>query len=90
MRRVVATLFASALLVATLAAPVFAQSFGGNSCVDNCEGHRAGYEWAEENDIQGEDDCSGNSSSFAEGCRTYVEDSGRGAEYDDVGNEIDE
>ncbi|MBB4440692.1 MULTISPECIES: hypothetical protein [Rhizobium] len=90
MRRVMATLFASALLVATLAAPVFAQSFGGNSCVDNCEGHRAGYEWAEENGIQSEDDCSGNSSSFEEGCRTYVEDSDRGAEYDDDGNEIDE
>ncbi|MGR9250010.1 hypothetical protein [Rhizobium leguminosarum] len=90
MRRVMVTLFASALLVATLAAPAFAQSFGGNSCVDNCEGHRAGYEWAEENGIQSEDDCSGNSSSFAEGCRTYVEDSDRGAEYDDEGNEIDE
>lgn len=39
MRGVMATLLASALLVATLAAPAFAQSFGGN-----CEGHRAGYD----------------------------------------------
>ncbi|MGO7032819.1 hypothetical protein ACCS91_31440 [Rhizobium ruizarguesonis] len=90
MRRVMAILFASALLVSSLAGPGFAQSFGGNSCVDNCEGHRAGYEWAEENGIQSEDDCSGNSSSFEEGCRTYVEDSDHGAEYDDEGNEIDE
>jgi hypothetical protein len=90
MKILVATFYASALLISSAASPAFAQSFGGNSCVDNCEGHRAGYEWAEENGIRSEDDCSGNSSSFEEGCRTYVEDSDRGAEYDDDGNEIEE
>lgn len=32
-------------------------------------GHSAGYEWAEENDV---DDCGGNSQSFIEGCEEYV------------------
>ncbi|MBY5474650.1 MULTISPECIES: hypothetical protein [Rhizobium] len=90
MWRVMAMLCASALLVPSLSGLTFAQSFGGNSCVDNCEGHSAGYEWAEDNGIQSEDECSGNSSSFEEGCRTYVEEPDRGAEYDDDGNEIDE
>ncbi|MDR9808224.1 hypothetical protein [Rhizobium hidalgonense] len=90
MRKLMAAYFASALLISSAVTPSSAQSFGGNSCVDNCEGHRAGYEWAEGNDIQSADDCSGNSSSFEEGCRTYTEDPDRGAEYDDDGNEIEE
>ncbi|MHC2457706.1 hypothetical protein ACVMIX_004347 [Rhizobium leguminosarum] len=83
MRRLIAMFSLSVLLVPSSAGASFAQSFGGNSCVDNCEGHRAGYEWAEEHNIQSEDECSGNSSSFEEGCRTYTEDPDRGAEYDD-------
>ncbi|WP_425350130.1 hypothetical protein [Rhizobium esperanzae] len=78
----------SAVLASSFPGTSAAQSFGGNYCVDDCEGHRAGYEWAEENGIQSEDDCSGNSSSFEEGCKTYVEDPNRGGEYDDDGNEI--
>lgn len=89
MRRMMTILYVSVLLM-PIASTSFAQSFGGNSCIDNCEGHKAGYEWAEDNDIQDEDDCSGNSSSFEEGCKTYVEDADRGAEYDDDGNEIEE
>ncbi|MBB3743112.1 hypothetical protein FHX10_002605 [Rhizobium sp. BK591] len=73
MWRVMAMLCASALLVPSLSGLTFAQSFGGNSCVDNCEGHRAGYVWAEDNGIQSEDECSGNSSSSVRvsviGCR---------------------
>jgi hypothetical protein len=34
------------------------------------EGHYAGYEWAEENDV---DSCGGNSDSFIEGCQDYVD-----------------
>ncbi len=36
---------------------------------DDGSGHSAGYEWAEENDV---DDCGGNSQSFIEGCEEYV------------------
>lgn len=49
-------------------------SFHGYDCLDDCGGHEAGYEWAEENDISDEGDCDGNSESFNEGCRAYVEE----------------
>jgi hypothetical protein len=40
----------------------------------DCSGHEAGYEWAEEHGIDDPDDCSGNSESFIEGCRAYAEE----------------
>ncbi|SCY42587.1 hypothetical protein SAMN05216420_10643 [Nitrosospira sp. Nl5] len=46
----------------------------GYSCSDGCSGHEAGYEWAEENDIDDPDDCEGNSDSFIEGCQAYAEE----------------
>jgi hypothetical protein len=49
-------------------------SFNGYECTEDCSGHEAGYEWAEENNIYSEDDCGGNSDSFTEGCLSYVED----------------
>ena len=36
---------------------------------DEGSGHSAGYEWAEENDV---DSCDGNSNSFIEGCEEYL------------------
>jgi hypothetical protein len=50
------------------------ESFNGYECTEDCSGHEAGYEWAEENDIYDEGDCDGNSDSFIEGCLSYVED----------------
>ena len=47
--------------------------FSEYKCEDDCSGHYAGYEWAEENNISGEDDCAGNSQSFMEGCKVFVE-----------------
>lgn len=49
-------------------------TFNGYDCTENCSGHEAGYEWAEENDISDEYDCDGNSNSFNEGCTSYVEE----------------
>lgn len=49
-------------------------SFNGYDCTEDCSGHEAGYNWAENNDIYDESDCSGNSNSFIEGCVSYVED----------------
>jgi len=49
-------------------------TFGGYECTDDCSGHEAGYQWAEDKDISDEGDCGGNSSSFIEGCQTYVEE----------------
>lgn len=49
-------------------------TFMGYSCTDNCSGHEAGYNWAEENEIDDPDKCGGNSSSFIEGCQAYAEE----------------
>src|SRR5690348_8954268 len=43
--------------------------FHGYSCTQDCSGHEAGYDWAERRDITDEDDCTGNSESFIEGCK---------------------
>ena len=57
-----------------LASPLHAQTYMGNECTQDCSGHEAGYAWAEENDIDDEDDCSTSSSSFDEGCQSFVEE----------------
>ena len=49
-------------------------TFHGYTCTDDCSGHQAGYDWAEENNITDPDDCSGNSQSFIEGCQAYAEE----------------
>jgi len=66
------------LLAATLslAPPAFSQTFNGYDCTVDCSGHQAGYDWAERNDITDPDDCSGNSESFIEGCKSYAEENG--------------
>jgi hypothetical protein len=46
----------------------------GYPCTVDCSGHEAGYQWAEENGITDPDDCSGNSTSFIEGCQAYAEE----------------
>ncbi len=53
------------------AVPIY---YRGAPCSEDCSGHEAGYEWAEENSIEDLDDCDGNSASFVEGCQTYAED----------------
>nr|NTI33097.1 hypothetical protein [Rhizobium rhizogenes] len=67
-----------------------ARTFGGSDCTDDCSGHKAGYEWAEQNDVKDSSECSGNSTSFEEGCQAYVEDLSRGSDVDDDGNDIDD
>ncbi len=49
-------------------------SFNGYECTEDCGGHEAGYNWAEENGISSESDCDGNSNSFNEGCVSYIEE----------------
>jgi hypothetical protein len=50
-------------------------SFAGYDCTEDCSGHQAGYDWAEDKGIEDEDVCdnlSTNSDSFKEGCKAYV------------------
>lgn len=49
-------------------------TFKGNDCIDDCSGHEAGYNWAEEEGIIDPSDCGGNSRSFIEGCESYAEE----------------
>lgn len=49
-------------------------TFSGYPCTDDCSGHEAGYNWAEEHDIDDPDNCDGNSNSFIEGCQAYAEE----------------
>lgn len=71
-------------------AAIAQQTFGGYDCTEDCSGHKAGYEWAQQNDISDASECTGNSGSFVEGCQAYVEDPDRGSDEDDDGNEIDD
>jgi hypothetical protein len=48
--------------------------FGGAVSLFAGEGHDAGYEWAEQNNIDDPDYDEGNSESFNEGVREYVEE----------------
>lgn len=51
-----------------------AATFDGNPCLGDCSGHQAGYDWAEQNDVDDESSCSTPSASFNQGCESYVED----------------
>lgn len=53
--------------------PVGASGFHGYVCKSDCSGHRAGYEWAQRRGASGYTSCTGNSQSFIEGCRAYVD-----------------
>lgn len=59
---------------ARVRAPYAPLTFKGYECRVDCSGHEAGYQWAEEKDIDDPDDCGGNSESFIEGCRAYAEE----------------
>jgi hypothetical protein len=51
-------------------------TFNEYTCTDDCSGHEAGYEWAEEHGITQDDvdNYSGNSNSFMEGMQSYVDE----------------
>jgi hypothetical protein len=59
--------------VAATPAPA-TEYFHGYACTIDCSGHEAGYQWASDRGIADEDDCTGNSKSFIEGCKAYVEE----------------
>ena len=63
--------------------PTPSPTFNGYDCTEDCSGHEAGYEWAEENGIIDADDCRGNSNSFIEGCESYTEEQESEEDYND-------
>ena len=62
------------LLILSTTSKVESRTFHGYPCTEDCSGHEAGYEWAENNSITDPNDCSGNSQSFIEGCESYAEE----------------
>lgn len=63
-------------------------TFGDYGCTEDCSGHEAGYEWAEQQGVTDPDECGGYSWSFEEGCRQYAEEqSGDSDESADVESE---
>lgn len=52
----------------------FDTTFWDYECTEDCSGHEAGYDWAEDNWIEDEDDCDNWSNSFEEWCLEYVEE----------------
>ena len=54
------------------------------------EGHDAGYQWAEDNEIDDTSSCSTPSSSFNQGCEDYVEETASSLSSDQDEEEEDE
>lgn len=46
---------------------------GNYTCSGDCSGHEAGFQWAQDQDIDDASDCGGNSQSFIEGCEAFAE-----------------
>lgn len=61
-------------------AAAFRRSY--QACTQDCSGHEAGYQWAENHDITDPDDCGGDSESFIEGCQSYANEHSSGASQD--------
>ena len=51
------------------------ETFHSYECKDDCSGHKAGYEWAKDNDVDTQNNCLSHSQSFQEGCFVWVEQS---------------
>ncbi|MHC8310045.1 hypothetical protein ACYZUC_10600 [Pseudomonas sp. GT1P32] len=72
------------LLIASLfAGVILSPAFAG-------EGYDAGYQWAEDNDIDDTSSCSTPSSSFNQGCEDYVEETASSVSNDEDGEDEDE
>jgi hypothetical protein len=45
-----------------------------DNCTDDCSGHEAGFQWAQDNDVTDSSECGGNSDSFIEGCEAFAQE----------------
>ncbi|WP_334180658.1 hypothetical protein, partial [Pseudoxanthomonas sp.] len=46
---------------------------GNYVCTKDCSGHEAGFSWGQDQDATSASDCTGNFSSFIEGCEAFVQ-----------------
>ena len=78
------TMFAILTLALALGiTTVNAATFDGYTCLGDCSGHQAGYDWAEQNDVDDESSCSTPSASFNQGCESYIEENAASVSEDD-------
>lgn len=82
--------FLGLLLIVLLPTLATADSFNGYECTEDCSGHEAGYEWAEKNEIEDDDDCDSKSNSFTEGCISYLDEKKTEQETESVDEEKDD
>ena len=89
MRNLARWLFGVAMVGAILVmsnAPGSAQTFHGDPRTQDCSGHEAGYNWAEQHNIEDPADCGGSSNSFIEGCQAYASEHQEGLQEDEGDN----
>ena len=67
----------------------YEDNHGTADCTEDCSGHDAGHQWAEDNQVQDADECDGNSESFNEGCRAYIDDNAHADDDSDVEGDDD-
>jgi len=48
------------------------KQFKGSKCTSDCSGHKAGYDWAQSENIADISECQSQSPSFSKGCEIYV------------------
>lgn len=80
----------SAIAALTVATSAQANSFGDYQCLDDCSGHQAGFDWAEQNQIDDEASCSTFSTSFNEGCVSFVQGTASAVDDDDDDDDDDD
>lgn len=59
--------------VSNLSGTTFQDVGDTSRCTDDCSGHDAGWQWAQDNDVTDSSECSG-TGSFSDGCEAYVEE----------------
>jgi hypothetical protein len=65
-------------------------NFNGYPCTQDCSGHQAGYEWAQQNGITSPSQCDGSSQSFSEGCQSYAEENAGSGDQDSDDDDVDD
>ena len=85
-------MFCAAILLGSMLGSITASAdtFDDYVCTDDCSGHQAGYDWAEEKGIYDEDSCSTPSQSFNEGCQSFVQGGSGAISSDDDDDDDDD
>jgi hypothetical protein len=67
---------AAGVVTIMFAGPVRAEDFRGRNCIDGCPDMKAGYKWAQEQDVRDPYQCLGRTRDFEQGCSAYALEAG--------------